>query len=99
MAIGDIYAGEQKDLLLRLELPQISTPVDQFPVLSLEARYLDISNACMQSLQLAVTIPRTRSPLASQIRNHFVLQHVQRCETSSALQAASEMADMGDLSG
>ena len=99
LSIGDMYAGEQKDLLLSIELPELLTPSLIFPVMSLEANYLDICNTCTQTLQLTATVARAKSALASQPRSDFVLQHVQRCETSNALQAASNMAAEGDLSG
>ena len=99
VVIGDLYAGEQKDLLLELELPAVSAPTSEFLALMVEARYLDVSNACMQSVQLAVTVARTAGAAGRRRRNAAVLQHVQRCETSCALQAASAMADAGNLSG
>ena len=99
LSIGDMYAGEQKGLLLSLELPEMPTPSPIFPVVSIEANYLDICNSCMQTSQLTATVARTESALASQHRSDFVLQHVQRCATSNALQAASNMAAEGDLSG
>lgn len=99
IVIGDLYAGEQKDLLLELELPAVSATTPDFAVLMVEARYLDVSNACMQRVQLAVTVARTAGAAGRQRQNSAVLQHVQRCETSSALQAASAMADAGNLSG
>lgn len=99
IGIGDLYAGEQKDILVKLDFPQLLISTQCMPVLSLEARYVAISNTCMETTQLAVTIARTTTLLGSQPRHLSVLQNAQRCETSSALQAASDMAARGDLSG
>lgn len=96
--IGDLHAGEHKDLLVKLDLPEVPISSPHMPVLSLEARYVDITNACMETSQFAVTIARAATSLASQPCNSFVMQHVQRCRTINALQAASDMAAAGDLS-
>lgn len=58
--MGDLFADEQKDFLLELDIPGLSVAdVTQQQVMRVQARYLDISNTCMRDDSFAVTTART----------------------------------------
>ena len=57
--MGDMLAGEQKDFLVEIDLPSISTPDVSLPVLELHLRYLDVCNACMREAAFQAQVRRT----------------------------------------
>ncbi len=59
VAVGDMLADEQKDFLLKLEIPRLLTADIMQPVMHVQARYLDIGNACMSNVSFEATLART----------------------------------------
>ena len=74
VAVGDLFADEQKDFLLELELPSLRAVADIVqPVMLVQARYLDVSNASMQSASFEVTVTRSVDTAGLQPSNPIVL--------------------------
>ena len=59
VAIGDLVSDEQKDFLLELDIPRLYVADVTEPVMLVQARYLDISHACMRDESFEVTVARS----------------------------------------
>ncbi len=59
VAIGDLVSDEQKDFLLELGIPSLYVADVTEPVMLVQARYLDISQACMREGSFEATVART----------------------------------------
>ena len=73
VAVGDMLAGEQKDFLVELELPTLSTPDVSLPVLELHSRYLDVCNACMREVAFQAQVLRTADTAGLRTSHPLVL--------------------------
>ncbi|DBA94803.1 hypothetical protein WJX77_010279 [Trebouxia sp. C0004] len=98
VAVGDLFSDEQKDFLLELDIPRLYVADVSEPVMLVQARYLDTSHACMRDESFVATVARTADTVGLRQSHPLVLEHVQRIEASNALQAASMLADQGNLS-
>lgn len=83
VAVGDLFADEQKDFLLELDIPGVSVTDVTQQVMHVQARYLDISNTCMRDDSFAVTTARTADTAGLRHSHPIVL--VSFCAASMAV--------------
>lgn len=59
ITIGDMFADEQKDFLVEVQLPHSVLADHHQPVMHVQARYVDVNNTCLRHVGFDVSILRT----------------------------------------
>ena len=73
VAIGDLVSDQQKDFLLELDIPSLYVADVTEPVMLVQARYLDISHACMRDESFEATVVRSADTAGLQQSHPLVL--------------------------
>lgn len=73
VVVGDLFADEQKDFLVELNIPTLPVADVIQPVMHVQARYVDIHNACMCDVPFEVTLARTSDTAGLRASHPLVL--------------------------
>ena len=59
ITVGDMFADEQKDFLVEVQLPQSLLADHHQPVMHVQARYVDVNNTCLRHSGCDIAVLRT----------------------------------------
>ena len=95
--IGDLFANDEKDLLIELELPAVPGPLEAEPTLLASLRAFNIRSATSETVDVVLSIGRPPETPPNQGTNAALeLQRI-RIDAAEAMENASRLADAGDL--
>ena len=101
LSLGDLYADDEKDVLLRLSLAALAAPSDA-PEAVLEATlsYYSVSAQRFERVEAALLLARPESvDPAAAAPNLKLDEQRNRMEVAVAIEKASALADKGDRAG
>lgn len=100
IALGDLFAEDEKDVLVELSLPKLASPVDDAaPVLKATLSGFNVPRATPEAVEALLGIARPASTPASQPVNTALDAQRNRIRMAEEMEAASRMADAGDVAG
>ena len=100
MSLGDLYAEDGKDVLLRLSLAALAAPRDApAPVLEAALTYYSVTNQRFERVEATLALARPAAPPAGAAPNLKLDEQRNRMETAEAIEKASALADSGDRAG
>ena len=85
ITVGDMFADEQKDFLIEVQLPQSVMADHHQPVMHVQARYVDVTHTCLRHSGYDVSILRTLQSAGLRTSHPTVLV---RSFSNSAMQEA-----------
>jgi len=98
--LGDLYAEDEKDLLIELSLPVLPSPRDEpSVVLRGSLRSFIVARSAMEAVDATASVARPATTPASQPENIPLDIQRNRCDAAEAMDAASRLADQGDVEG
>eukprot|EP00307_Rebecca_sp_RCC1486_P002641 CAMPEP_0119412232 /NCGR_PEP_ID=MMETSP1335-20130426/4735_1 /TAXON_ID=259385 /ORGANISM="Chrysoculter rhomboideus, Strain RCC1486" /LENGTH=506 /DNA_ID=CAMNT_0007436953 /DNA_START=62 /DNA_END=1582 /DNA_ORIENTATION=+ len=98
--LGDLYAEDEKDLLVSLHIPAIGDEDahdEARPQLALSLRYFDVSSTAYATVDTTLALARPKEAPTTQEPNEALEVQRHRVHTAEALDRASKMADAGEL--
>lgn len=96
--LGDLYAQDEKDVLVELELPALPTgPRSSHPVLHASLRFFHVARSQSETVRAQLEIKRPAETPADQPINIAIQVHLLRIEAAENIETASSLADRGDL--
>ena len=100
LSLGDLYADDEKDCLLRLSLVALDAPRD-VPESVLEATlaYYSVANKRFERVEAELVLARPAAPAAGAVANLKLDEQRNRMETAEAIEKATALADKGDCEG
>ena len=100
LSLGDLYADDEKDCLLRLSLVALDAPRD-VPESVLEATlaYYSVANKRFERVEAELALARPATPPAGAVPNLKLDEQRNRMETAEAIENATALADKGDCEG
>lgn len=98
LVLGDLFAEDEKDILIELSLPARSAPSDE-PVAVLDAtlRAFNVVRGAPEVVGVSLAIARPVSTPPNQPPNLQIDAQRNRIEAAEAMEKASQAADRGDL--
>jgi len=97
LQLGDLFAEDEKDVLVELSIPKLQTPAENVTVLRASLRAFNVSRAAPEAVEAALQICRPTVEPADQEVNTELDAQVNRIEVAEAMENASAMADRGDV--
>lgn len=100
ITLGDLFAEDEKDVLVELALPALLAPSEQpTTVLQVSLRAFNIAISAPDVVETTLEIARPAATPSNQRVNEKVDAQRNRLETAAAMEEASALADRGDLEG
>jgi len=99
VVLGDLFAEDEKDVLVELALPTLPAPSGDALVLTAELRAFNVVRSAPDVVEATLTLARPEATPADQPVNAALDAQRNRIETAEAMEAASRMADAGDIAG
>lgn len=99
IALGDMYAEDERDVLFELSLSALTAPADATPVAQARLRYFDVKTSSMREVdaELRVSRPAVAPAPEQQPVNARLDEQRTRVRAAEALEAAARLADEGKL--
>ena len=100
LSLGDLYADDEKDVLLRLSLAALAAPRDA-PEAVLEAAlcYYSVGAKRFERVEAQLMLARPAAPPADAEPNLKLDEQRNRMEAAEAIEKATALADKGDRKG
>ena len=100
LSLGDLYADDEKDVLLRLSLAALAAPRDA-PEAVLEAAlcYYSVGAKRFERVEAQLMLARPAEPPAGAAPNLKLDEQRNRMEAAEAIEKATALADKGDREG
>ena len=100
LSLGDLYADDEKDVLLRLSLAALAAPRDA-PETVLEAAlcYYSVGAKRFERVEAHLLLARPAAPPAGAAPNLKLDEQRNRMEAAEAIEKATALADKGDREG
>ena len=100
LSLGDLYADDEKDVLLRLSLAALAAPRDA-PEAVLEAAlcYYSVGAKRFERVEAQLMLARPAEPPAGAAPNLKLDEQRNRMEVAEAIEKATALADKGDREG
>ena len=100
LSLGDLYADDEKDVLLRLSLAALAAPRDA-PEAVLEAAlcYYSVGAKRFERVEAQLMLARPAEPPAGAAPNLKLDEQRNRMEAAEAIEKATALADKGDRKG
>lgn len=100
LSLGDLYADDEKDVLLRFSLAALAAPRDA-PEAVLEAAlcYYSVGAKRFERVEAQLVLARPAEPPAGAAPNLKLDEQRNRMEAAEAIEKATELADKGDREG
>ena len=100
LSLGDLYADDEKDVLLRLSLAALAAPRDA-PEAVLEAAlcYYSVGAKRFERVEAQLMLARPAEPPAGAAPNLKLDEQRNRMEVAEAIEKATALADKGDRKG
>lgn len=98
IAIGDLYAEEEKDFLFELALPALTEPsTEPIPVACAKLRYFSVANKKMEEVVTLLRVARPAMAAEAEAVNPRLDEQRNRVLAAEAMETASRLADGGDI--
>jgi len=98
LALGDIYAEDEKDVLISCTLPALGAPRTALaPALRVSLRYFSVGASMMESVSAELALGRPEQTPAGQPVPARLDEQRNRVAVAEAMAAASELADSGKI--
>jgi len=95
--LGDLYSEDEKDLLFELQLPVLSSPLQQVEVAHVMLRYFSVSSLSMMETSAVIRIDRPGVTPTDQPVNLKLDEQKNRIQVAEAMKEARMMADAGEF--
>jgi uncharacterized protein YegL len=92
--LGDIQSEEEKDILIRVKLPEI-TSAERAPIIGIKISYFDVLKSKQEERELTFSLPRDDTAVPTP--NLAVDRQKNRMIVADALSKAKSLADSGDI--
>ena len=100
LSLGDLYADDEKDVLLRLSLAALAAPRDApEAVLEVALCYYSVGAKRFERVEAQLMLARPAEPLAGAAPNLKLDEQRNRMEAAEAIEKAIALADKGDREG
>jgi len=98
LVLGDLFAEDEKDVLVELSLPALPTPAELLtPILRAELRSFSVTRAAPEQAETVLALRRPTTTPADQPANTALDAQRNRIEAAVAMEEASRLADSGNL--
>lgn len=100
LSLGDLYAEDERDVLVELSLPPLEAPADAtLPIARAYLRYFDVKTSSMREVEATVGVsrPAAAEPREQQPANLRLDEQRTRVLAAAAMEAAARLADEGRL--
>jgi len=98
LALGDLFAEEEKDVLIELKLPALPAPAEAAaPVLRASLRAFNVIASAPEEVAAELTVVRPLATPTDQRVNTALDAQRNRLETAAAMEEAARLADAGRL--
>lgn len=98
LVLGDLYAEDETDILVTLNLPPLAAPRDaETPALRAMLRFFSVAGNKMEEVTCELTLGRPTQTTAGQVAPAKVEETKERIALSEAMVEASALADRGQL--
>eukprot|EP00296_Roombia_truncata_P007690 JP446138.1.p1 GENE.JP446138.1~~JP446138.1.p1 ORF type:complete len:458 (+),score=136.24 JP446138.1:177-1376(+) len=98
VVIGDLYAEEERDILLSCKLPLLETANPEYDVAKVTLEFVDVVKGTLGTETCAVQLPRTEEETQKN-PNEALSKQLNRVAVVKAMTEATEAADRGDYAG
>lgn len=95
--LGDLYAGDKKDVVLELELPALPEPSEAHQTLLASLGFFDLASATKQTVKTTLSIGRPLETPPDQAINEALEAQRMRIEAAEVMEEASRLADEGNF--
>lgn len=96
--LGDLYAEDEKDLLVEMLLPAISAPIEAAQaIVRAKLRYFSVASSRMEEVSTEVLVRRPSTTPSDQPVNVKLDEQRNRMRAAEAMEEAARLADAGDL--
>jgi len=99
LVLGDLFAEDEKDVLVELALPKLDAPADSTQVLQASLRCFNVARSAPEVTEVTLEVARPACTPANQTVNTLLDAQRNRIETAEALEKASQLADAGNVEG
>lgn len=99
LMLGDLFAEDAKDVLIELALPALAAPADSTPVLTASLRAFNVVRGAPDVCEATLAVARPEAAPSEQRPNTALDEQRNRIEAAEAMEAASKMADGGQVDG
>ncbi|EQC42257.1 hypothetical protein SDRG_01091 [Saprolegnia diclina VS20] len=96
--LGDMYAEEERDILVQLTLAAWPAADTDQPLVTFNVRYANVLTSSLETTSTSVAVGRPVTVTDASL-DALVVQQKHRIETAEALEAAQQEAQKGNLSG
>lgn len=101
LSLGDIYAEDEKDVMVQLSLPKLATPLAEDegapPCLHATLRYYSVPTSRFESASTTLSVARPAVTPAQQPVNLKLEEQRMRVAAAEAMARAAQLADQGRL--
>eukprot|EP00298_Acanthocystis_sp_HF-20_P009552 c18375_g1_i2.p1 GENE.c18375_g1_i2~~c18375_g1_i2.p1 ORF type:complete len:340 (-),score=119.04 c18375_g1_i2:21-1040(-) len=94
VSFGDIFAEENRDIVISFQLPSVNNPIDSQKILSLQLEYFDVILSKPQKIETTLQIKRVESYPTSMVLSEYVESQKNRIKTAHAMQNAMKKTDI-----
>lgn len=95
--LGDLFAEDEKDLLVELTLPALQAPASRAPVLKATLRAFNVTRLVPEMVHAYLEVSRPEVAPKDQRVNPAIDAQRNRVLTAEAMEQATRLADAGDL--
>jgi len=99
VTLGDLFAEDEKDILLEVALPKLTGAAGPCDVLSATLRAFNVNSSAPEVVKVTLELDRPTNTPANQPVNLELDAQRNRIETAEAMEKATQMADAGDVAG
>ena len=95
----DLYAEERKDIIVRLKIPPLQSPVEAEGLLHVQLSYFDVQEAQSITNEAVVCVKRPEMIVGDQVADEDFLDQRLRVEVTDTIEKATSLANTGNLTG
>ena len=95
----DLYAEERKDIIVRLKIPPLTSPVEAEGLLHVQLSYFDIQEKQNVTNEAVVCVKRPETIVENQVADEDFLDQRLRVEVTDTIEQATSLANTGNLAG
>jgi len=98
ISLGDLFAEDEKDILVELSLPKLPSPLEQpATIVKASLRAFNITRSAPEVIDATLEVGRPAATPPNQMVNATLDAQRNRIETAAAMEQASALADRGEL--
>jgi hypothetical protein len=99
ITLGDLFAEDEKDILVEIALPKLAGPAGPCDVLRATLRAFNVNSSAPEVVNATLELERPTSTPANQPVNLALDAQRNRMDSIEAMEEATRMADAGDVAG